>query len=511
MGRLRYTSPGLGAEVSAGAGGLDALVTPDGRVPNSSYHEYEVSGRVSARLGASMLDFERTQHEARDIQLPAFNDQAGSHGEFPLQGRDVNRLEWLMPAAGRRPELRVLGVTQRFRTNFVETVADSQFFRGRYVALTTSRADDRITTTSSGVQPSLVFGALRLNGEYRHEATHGPRYTDITVANAAGDQTSATREPGESMPPATRDVLAASGFIGVKTWQKLRLESGLRYDWLHSRADSTPQSFTPELNVTDRRWSAEGGLSRAFGAVTPYGRVATGFRAPNLEERYFNDDIHGGLRLFGNPDLVAERTGTVEVGLRTSEMARGRLIATRVSVYRSRVDELISLKYLGQLYLIPRFQYTNIHRAVLDGIEMQVDGALGFLHASANAAFPRGRDLETGAAIPDLGAARATIDLRAPFARVLPYGAVALRVRWTDASAKDDVNLARAAFWTASTEISCVAWGTRIALAVRNVTNTRYREPLSFIPEPGRTVLLSMRREMALPWPRGTNNPGMHP
>src|SRR5436190_395940 len=50
MGRLRFTSPSLGAEVSAGAGGLDALVTPDGRVPNSSYHEYEVSGRVSARL-----------------------------------------------------------------------------------------------------------------------------------------------------------------------------------------------------------------------------------------------------------------------------------------------------------------------------------------------------------------------------------------------------------------------------------------------------------------------------
>jgi outer membrane receptor protein involved in Fe transport len=148
---------------------------------------------------------------------------------------------------------------------------------------------------------------------------------------------------------------------------------------------------------------------------------------------------------------------------------------------------------------------------VLDGIEMQVDGALGILRASANAAFPRGRDLETGAAIPDLGAARATFDLNAPIARVLPFGAVAVRVRWTDASAKDDVNLARAAFWTASSEISCVAWGTRIALTVTNLTNTRYREPLSFIAEPGRTVLLYMRREMALPWPRGTNDPGLHP
>jgi len=73
------------------------------------------------------------------------------------------------------------------------------------------------------------------------------------------------------------------------------------------------------------------------------------------------------------------------------------------------------------------------------------------------------------------------------------------------------VALARPSFWTASTELSCVAWGTRIALAVTNLTNTRYREPLSFIPEPGRTVLLSMRREMALPWPRAANDPGSHP
>src|SRR5262249_17025683 len=160
-----------------------------------------------------------------------------------------------------------------------------------YVALKTTRADDRITTTSSGVQPSLGIGALRLNGEYRRETTRGPRYTDVNVVNTSGVQTSAVRGAGESMPPATRHVLAGAAFLGVTTWQKLRLESGLRYDWMHSQADSTPRSFTPRLDVTDHRLSADVGCSRALGAVTPYGRVATGFRAPNLEERYYNDDI----------------------------------------------------------------------------------------------------------------------------------------------------------------------------------------------------------------------------
>jgi outer membrane receptor protein involved in Fe transport len=190
----------------------------------------------------------------------------------------------------------------------------------------------------------------------------------------------------------------------------------------------------------------------------------------------------------------------VELGLRTGELGGGRLASARVSAYRSHVDDLITLKYLGQLYLVPRFQYTNITKAQLDGVELQVESALGPVRVAANAAFPRGRDLQTGAAISDLGAARATVDVRLPMTRLLPYGALAVRARWTDASAKDDLALARPAFWTSSLELSCLTWNTRMTLTVRNLTNTRYREPLSFIPEPGRSVLVSMRRELALPW-----------
>jgi len=498
MSRLRWMTPALGAEVSAGAGALSALVTPDGRVPHSSYREDEWSARLQAKLGASWFDVERTDHAARDIQLPAFNSNAGSHAEYPLQSRGATRAEWTLPGTRLRPELRILGVDQRFKTGFVETTADSQYLRGRYVATKTSRADDRIDTWSRGVQPSLKLGSTRLYGEYRHEGTQGPRTADVTVMNTGGAVTSRTQQGGESIPPARRDVLAGGLFTGT-TWQKLRLEAGARYDWMHSRADSTPQSFTSRLDVTDRRWSFEGGLSRPFGPLTPYGRVASGFRAPNLEERYFNDDVHGGLRLFGNPDLRPERTQTVELGVRAPEFGGSRTTG-RVSAYRSFVGDLISLKYLGQLYLIPRFQYTNVHKAQLDGVELEVASWVRGVQWAANAAFPRGKDLESGAAIPDLGAARATVDLRFPVPRVLPYGALAVRARWTDASAKDDPNLARPAFWTGSLELSCLVRQTRFSLAVKNLTNTRYREPLSFIPEPGRSAVLSLRRELNLPW-----------
>ena len=499
MARVRWTAPSFGVEMSGGLGALGALVTPDGRVPNSSYREDEYAARMQARIGVTTLDLERTRHAAHDIQLPAFSTDAGSHAEYPIQARGATRLEWNAPGAGRRPDFKMLGVLQHFRTGFVETVADSQFLRGRFVATKTSRADDRIDTWSNSLQPSFRLGGLRVYGEYRRETTSGPRTTDITVDNAAGAQTSTAQTTGESIPPARRDVLAG-GVSDALTWNKLRLETGARYDWLRSSADSTPVSFTPTLNVTDRRWSFEGGLSRPVGAFIPYGRVASGFRAPNLEERYFNDDIHGGLRLFGNPDLRAERSQTVEMGVRATEAAGGHLVSARVSAYRSYVADLITLKYLGQLYLVPRFQYTNVHKAQLDGLEFEAQTRLGAVQLAANAAFPRGRDLATGGAISDLGAARATFDIRVPIARVLPSGALAVRARWTDASAKDDLTLARPSFWTSSVELSCVAWDTRAALAVKNLTNTRYREPLSFIAEPGRSLTLSLRRELGLPW-----------
>lgn len=498
--RLRFMGPRVSAELSGGLGGLDALVTPDGRVANSSYHEDDYAARLQARLGVSTLDFERTRHAARDIELPAFSDNSGSHAEYPLQSRGTTRLEWTLPGTKLRPDLRVLASQQHFRTAFVETVADSQFLRGRYVATRTSRADDRIDTWANSVQPSLRRGGSRFYGEYRRELTSGPRTTELTVVNAAGVQTAPTaRASGQSIPPARREVLAVGAFTSA-AWNKLKLEWGARYDWVHAHADDSPNNFTTTLEVTDQRPSFEAGLSRPIGIVTPYARAASGFRVPNLEERYFNDDIHGGMRLFGNPDLRAERTQTIELGVRTRGVAVLRLSSARVSAYRSEVADLITLVYLGQLYRVPRFQYTNVKRAQLDGIELQLEHERGPLRVSANAAFPRGLDLGTGRRITDIGAARATVDVRLPMTRLLPYGALSLRGRWTDASGTDDETLARPAFWTSSLELSCVTWNTRLTVAVKNLTNTRYREPLSFIPEPGRSVLLSMRRELALPW-----------
>jgi outer membrane receptor protein involved in Fe transport len=503
--RLRWMSRRAGIELSGGFDRIGSLVTPEGTLPNSASHDRDLAVRGAAQLWGATVDAEHSHHRSYDIGLPAFSTSIGGSGAYPLQQRDADRVELSSPERGLRPELRVLAVAQSFRSAFDELTVESLMVRRVLRGWRLTDSQDHVTTWSRSLQPSLRRGPLRLYGELRRETTGGPRRVTVTTLGTNGQPTTTPAvTDGQSVPPANRTVFAGGAYLGGSI-RGVRLEAGGRYDHQHAQADSLTNSFTSKLDVTDRRWSFEGGAARAFGAWTPYVHAGSGFRAPNLEERYFSGPFHGTMLLFGNPDLHPERTFTTELGLRASEAVAGHLVGARVSVYRTHADELISLKYLGMLYGVSRFQNVNVRKARLEGVELEADTRVRGLQLAATAAFPRGRDLETGEPIQDLGTAHATIDVRVPMtrallAKLLPQGALALRARWTNAlpaPQADQPELARPADWTADAELSATVLGGRVALAVRNLANTRYREPLSFIDEPGRSVALSMRRDLS--------------
>ena len=511
-GRLRASR--WGAEFAGGVGSLDALDTPRGRLPNSGYREDNFSGRLALQLGPAVIDYEHARQAAHNIGLPVFNGElgssttSGSSARYPLQSRDADRLELSAPARGAMPEARLLGVLQTQRTYFDETTTDSTFRLGRLVRTNTTDAGDRVTTGSAGLQPLVRFeglGGLRLSGEYRHETAGGPRVSTSspTTYPLFGPPVAqpAVATLGASVPEAWREVWSGSAFTRPQfAW--LRLETGARLDWIRAHADTSPLSPTTKLSALDHRWSGEVGLALALGPVEPYGHVASGFRVPNLDERFFNDEIHGGLRLYGNPDLKSETSRSYELGLRATDRLGEWLPEGRVSVYRSKVEDLISFKYVTTVNLVPRFQYFNLHDTQIEGIEVQSRLRLGQVGVMLNAGFQRGIDHETGKRILDVGANRVTADVTVPVTRLLPLGQISGRLRWNDAVRAEEVQealLARPAFWVASLEASSVLGGVRAALAVRNLFDTYYLEPLSFIPEGGRTWALSLRKEFSVP------------
>ena len=505
-GRAAFLSPRLGLEVAAGGGASERLVTPQGRIPNSSHREQFTTARLVARLGRALVDAEHSRQAAYDVGLPAFNSSAGATGRYPLQVRDGDRLELALPDRGNLPEARLLASIQTMRSHFTEITVDSNYLRGRFIATRTTVAADRARTRIASLQPSLRFpglSALRLMGEYRRETTGGPRVTEQTVRNAAGSVTGVSTTLGESMPPARRDVWSGAMFAPLSV-RGLKLESGVRYDAIRSRSDSTAYGSIASLDASEERWSGEAGLARRFGGLEPYVHLATGFRAPNLEERYYNSEVHGGLRLFGNPRLVAEHSATWEAGVRASHL--GLLQEGRLSMFRSGVREMITFHYVGQLYLVPRFQYVNVERARIEGIEAALQLRAAAVSMAIDATFPRAVDAETGERLADAGAARVIVEAGVPMAYALPQGRFTLRVRWNDAIRGVDPTLVRPAFTVSAAEMSSVISGVRAVIAVRNLWNASYREPLSFIPEPKRTYALSLRREFggALPFRRGS-------
>lgn len=500
-GRARILEKQFGVELAGAVAGLEHLAAPGGTLPNSGSDEIDWRLHGMGQFGTSLFDLSYTRHAAYHVGLPVFQSDAGSHAEYPRQERETQRLEWTRPGGGRHvPDARVLAYHQRFGTRFVETTVDSQFLRGQYVASRMTRAEDAITTNAVGAEPSLMLGRLRLGGTYRHEETGGPRGTDVTVANSAGTVTSATTATGESVPNARRDVwsVSAGGAYEIDLAQygidRLRLEAGARFDHMHSWADSTANSFTSELNTVDQRPSGEIGAVVGIKRWSPYARLATGFRAPNLEERYFNSDVHGGLRIFGNPDLRAEHSTTLEIGTRFATTARGTNVEGRVSLYRSDVSDLITLVYLGQLYMVPRFQYSNVEHARLDGFETELHATRGRYLVSVAAAFPRGKNLDTNEPIVDLGAARATIDGTYSLHSLGPDGAVSLRARWTDASLAEPEDIGQPSFWTFAAQVGGTLFETHMKVAVTNLMNVSYHEPMSALPEAGRTVSFAIDR-----------------
>jgi hemoglobin/transferrin/lactoferrin receptor protein len=503
--RARLAGPRGGLELSGGLGGLDHLRTALGPLANSGHREEDFTVRGATHIGRATLDLEHTHHAVHDAGLPAFSSPsateeatpAASIGSYPLQQRRAQRLEFALLGRGRRPDVQLLGVHQRFFTRFDEAVTDSIYLRGRVVGSSSNLSSDRVTTDVASLQPSLRFrgmGAVRLFGEYRLEQADGPVLRDHVTRDLAGEATASTHEEAVSVPPADRTAWAA-GVAASHAARGFKLETSLRYDRLRSRADSLPGSPTATLDVVDRRTSAEIGLSRRIGEVEPYAHLATGFRAPNLDERYYNSNIHGGLRLFGNPDLVSERSRSFELGLRAGGELPEWLRGARISAYRSDVDDLITFRYVGMLYLVPRFQYFNVQRARLQGVEATAQFRLGSILVEASGGYPTGKDLDTGRRLEDVGAARAALEIVCPLTRLVPYGAVSTRVRWSDALHGVSETLRRPAFSTTSIEASFAARGVYTVIAVRNLWNHYYYEPQSFIPEPGRTLAISLRRE----------------
>lgn len=216
----------------------------------------------------------------------------------------------------------------------------------------TARKRVKNTVGQSIWSASLPANQLSLGAFYRNEDL-----TDLTGNLLAG----ATRTG------ATRTNWALFAEDELKLLDGLRLTGGIRMD----DDEQYGTHWTPRAYLVWRatpHWTVKGGYSE-------------GFRAPNLRQTLadWGQTSRGGT-IYGNPDLAAETSKTVEASI----LFDGRAVQASVTAYDTRFNDKVTrvtcvqagawcidqpLSSIGR----PPTTYINVDRAKVRGVEATVD------------------------------------------------------------------------------------------------------------------------------------------
>ena len=308
--------------------------------------------------------------------------------------------------------------------------------------------DSRVRTARATARTSTRAGTITVGGEYE-EALVDASSAFSVIDSRDRNSHAAFVEDRVSVPAGTASI---------------EIAAGLRVDDF----DTFGSELSPRLAAA---WVYQGHKIRAA-----YGE---GFRAPGIGELY--------TPLYGNPDLEAEQSQTVEVGYeRWLPSGNG---SVSVTLFDSQYDDLI--------FFSSAFRYENINAASARGIELAGRHRFGPLTASASYTWLDAEDESTGAQLvrrPEHSGS-VTLGYDARMASAL------LVVSHT--GARQDVtdllpygNVMNRAYTTADLVLHYRLASFRPFLKVENLTGERYEDAFGY-PSPRRRAVVGIRYEIS--------------
>jgi len=536
----------LSAFLSTGGRKADDFETPDGKVPNSGFRDYNAIANVRYGLSEkTSLKAGYQVYRGKDIGIPGLSfDSPGASQEFQFSfyNRDYAHLtldqgynnSWL---AGTTAKV----YWQREHRDFFSTqTLDASMFnpfgvppRGgaqsvvtdqdRYLDLDTYGFQTQLTSVKTQrYKMSAGLDAMR-------DITDGDNVRFRTYYDASGNPI-----PGPGGSPATGQRTTASipdgrfdnyGGYAQFEWfvdPQWTLSYGGRYTHYHYRTDfglaapasgapgSTPVYFEPQ-KFDDDALSGSAGVVYAWQPdLHLSANVASGYRAPNAQDLYFEGPASVGF-VIGNPNLSPETSVSYDLGMRWGPGS----FAVSGSVFYATYQDLIDAIPVppppaasGQ----PTFQYTNISRARIWGGELE--GQWQFLPRWTAKAQMSGQvgDITSSDAIQTLYGATAD---QAPLPGVPPYRG-SFGVRYTDAKQRFWVEPSARYSWRTNrlplptpgvgqlTDFkkewivadlfagARIFGGQRVLVGVRNLTDRSYQQALASLPEPGLSFVGSL-------------------
>ena len=143
-------------------------------------------------------------------------------------------------------------------------------------------------------------------------------------------------------------------------WNKSTVQLGTRYSYIEQESD---QFFDK-----DSHWTGSLSVQHTFNPrATIYGQLASGFRFPELTEKFFNGSTGRGI-VVGSPDLDPETSIGLEIG---TEISFRELHGT-ISAYVTKIDDYIERVTITERLL----SFRNVKNGKIHGVEVQFDYAI---------------------------------------------------------------------------------------------------------------------------------------
>jgi len=233
-----------------------------------------------------------------------------------------------------------------------------------------------------------IFNTSKFDtGAFSHELTYGAdvfrdRVTTVDPAGSSDDLT----------PSGTRVAYGTyvQDKISFDDW--LEVIGALRYDGYSLKDDDVSidgERLSPKITVGVTPWEQ----------VTFYTTYAEGYRAPAITETLI-DGFHPPPvmgQFIPNPNLMPEVAHTIEAGvnLRFDDVIASDQLRVKLGVFQNDVDDYID-QHLWPFPIPGRYQYVNIAKARIKGLEFEANYDAGTIFAGLSGQIMDGENLTDG-------------------------------------------------------------------------------------------------------------------
>ncbi|WP_052732202.1 TonB-dependent receptor [Hymenobacter terrenus] len=354
----------------------------------------------------------------------------------------------------------------------------------------------------------------------KHELRYGAELTNNRVRSIGKAVNVAT---GATAPIATRypdgSTYATTGVYAAHRWEitdVLILSDGLRYSRVRVNAEFDQRFFAVPFNrVSQQSASLDGNLGLV--AMLPAGfrlsgLVATGFRAPNMDDLNKTFEQNNGALIIPNTGLKPERVVNYEAEV--SETVADRLLIGVTGFYTTLLDALVvrpfaapdgstTVVYNGQTF--STVATVNTGRARVRGLSARTQVLLpAHLRLDGALTYTQGRDLTANVPLDHISPLFGRAALTFQHQKLMAEGSVLFngRKRLADYSPTGEDNLPQA------TPDGAPGWSTlnlrtsfqftrqwALQAGIENILDTNYRVFASGVSAAGRNVFFTVRFE----------------